>query len=429
MRSKFKYWLIIFILIYWCSASIVGHTYHYSYMWSDEEGYYIYLPAIFINGGFENMPVRTKYEYKPFPGTNKVATRFTYGVAFLELPFFLIARAYQFLFMNSKDDPYAEVYSISILTAACFYLTLGFYFLYNVLISCYKDTKLAVSTLIILFFGTNILYYTSRQAGMSHIYTFFLVCALLYYLRDFYEKNILINYINIGFILSLIILIRPTNVIFILLVFFYNVQSTIDLKERIKKVLNNSKKLAFIPLIGLLIALPQVYYWHYISGKWIINIYSEIFDQHFNWRQPHMFQIFFSLCNGFLVYNPIMLFGVIGIVMLSLKNELNGRLIFSIFLIIAYILSCWALWWFGGAYGYRSFIDFYPLLAFGIAYYLQKIFKIKYRWFFYANIIIVTIFVFVNIRMVSYFYNFQVEPNGENSTFFWDALSRCFWLN
>ena len=37
-------------------------------IWSDAEGYYLYLPATFIYNGFEDIPVKTKSELKPYEG-------------------------------------------------------------------------------------------------------------------------------------------------------------------------------------------------------------------------------------------------------------------------------------------------------------------------------------------------------------------------
>ena len=68
------------------------------------------LQAIFIHGTFEDIPVITKYEYRPYPGTKKIATRFTYGVALMELPFFGIAQlsrkiqGYSLLSSNGKRE-------------------------------------------------------------------------------------------------------------------------------------------------------------------------------------------------------------------------------------------------------------------------------------------------------------------------------------
>ena len=54
-------------------------------IWSDAEGYYLYLPAVFIYGGFEGIPYRTTVQFSNYPGTEKVFTKYTCGVAMLEM--------------------------------------------------------------------------------------------------------------------------------------------------------------------------------------------------------------------------------------------------------------------------------------------------------------------------------------------------------
>ena len=55
------------------------------------EGYYVYLPATFIYGGFTKEAVRDTNYIRPWPGTDKIYTKYTSGVAVLEAPFFALA--------------------------------------------------------------------------------------------------------------------------------------------------------------------------------------------------------------------------------------------------------------------------------------------------------------------------------------------------
>ena len=54
------------------------------------------------------------------------------------------------------------------------------------------------------------------------------------------------------------------------------------------------------------------------------------------------------------------------------------RLILAILLLALYIFSSWWCWWFGGAFGYRSLVEFYALLAFPFAYFSTIIFQSKW---------------------------------------------------
>ncbi len=127
-KIKIPYWLIVTLLTYIYGSWLVDNKHHLRYNWSDAEGYNLYLPALFIYGTFENIPIRTTYEYPPYEGTNKILTRFTYGIALMQAPFWLLAHLSRWIQGLPLDDPWGNDYSVAILLAACFYASLGLYF-------------------------------------------------------------------------------------------------------------------------------------------------------------------------------------------------------------------------------------------------------------------------------------------------------------
>ncbi len=63
-------------------------------IWSDMEGYYVYLPSVFIYNDFVKEAVRDTNYIKPHPISGKTYTKYTCGVALMEMPFFLATHAY-----------------------------------------------------------------------------------------------------------------------------------------------------------------------------------------------------------------------------------------------------------------------------------------------------------------------------------------------
>ncbi len=304
---KFRYYLLLAALSYWLGSTIIHNNHSAYFLSSDPEGYYMYLPAIFIYGTFENYPTRTPAEYKFFPNTHKMATRFTYGVAFMEAPFFFAAQLSRKIQGLSTDDGYANDMSVALLFAGCFYTALGLFFMEKILRRYFENEKTVWFTMITLYFGTNLMFYAIREPTMSHAYTFCLTAALVFYLPQFYNLPPSVkSTLRIGFLLGLITLIRPTNILFIPFALLFDAFSLEKIKNRLQWFLKNIKTLWLIPLVILLIAVPQMLYWHYLSGKWILNIYKEIHDQTFNWSTPQFYKIFFHPCNGFLLYTPLM---------------------------------------------------------------------------------------------------------------------------
>lgn len=414
MTFKFKHVLIIFfILSYILGSALVGHKHKGHYLNSDGEGYYLYLPAVFIYKTFENLPVNTPEQYLPYPNTNKIATRFNYGVALMELPFFLIAQALQYLQNLPLDNAYSNNMCIMVLIASCFYSLLGIYFLHQLLIEKYNRTVVYFS-LAALYLGTNLFWYTIREPAMSHSYSFFLISVLLYKINTlFQEKPNVKDILIVSLVLALITLIRPVNGILYGLILCYNVFLFKDFLTRIFW-LSKNKILIFLPITLFLVFLPQMYYWHYLSGKWLLNTYEVLHQQSFNWSQPHFFDIFFSIHNGFFVYTPIMILAVLGLFFMSFQQNNNGRLLLFLCALLAFICACWSMWWFGHSAGFRPFIDFYPLLVFGLAYFLNFSFN-KNGFLKYGVKLLVLTLILFNIRILITPFYWDVQPNDNSA--------------
>ena len=413
MAFKFKHVLIIlFILSYILGSALVGHKHKEHYLSSDGEGYYLYLPAVFIYKTFENIPVNTPDQYKPYPNTNKIATRFTYGVALMELPFFLISQASRYFQNLPLDSAYSNDMCVLVLIASCFYSILGLYFIHQLLIEKFSKT-VVYFTLAALYLGTNLFWYTIREPAMSHSYSFFLVSVLLYKTNTLFKTKPSVKAIlGVSIVLALITLIRPVNGILYLLIPFYGVASLRDFKDRMAWIIGN-KLHFFLPSTLLLVFLPQMYYWHYLSGKWLLNTYALLHEQSFNWSNPHLWDVFFSIHNGFFVYTPMMILALFGLLMMVFKREENGVLFLILFSILAFICACWFMWWFGHSVGFRPFIDFYPLLVGGLAYFLSFAFA-KNNYLKYATQLVVLTLILVNIRILITPFYWDVQPN-ENS--------------
>ena len=201
-------WVLVFI------ACIFVTNYFHSgkkingVIWSDQEGYYIYLPAVFIHGGFENVPFINGcgiYETENGPRT---FTKYTYGVALLESPFFLVAHAAAPLFGYERDGR-SLPYIWSIMLAAIAYMLIGLWLLSRLLSELTFGRTITWLIPLGILLGTNLFYYTFREAGMSHVYSFFLFSVLIYASHRRSQSPRLKWNLLTAVPLALIILIRP----------------------------------------------------------------------------------------------------------------------------------------------------------------------------------------------------------------------------
>lgn len=153
-------------------------------LWADQTGYYVYLPAFFIydfdaKSLPENITERTGKGFSLDRNTGKIQTKYTCGVALLQTPFFLAMHAYHH-WKKPHQDGFSGRYHQVPHWAALFYGVLGLLLLYHFLRHYYSG-RASFGAIAVLFLGTNLSYYTIDHTGMSHVYSFFLFVAFLFF--------------------------------------------------------------------------------------------------------------------------------------------------------------------------------------------------------------------------------------------------------
>lgn len=338
-------------------------------IWSDAEGYYIYLPALLIHGGFEQAPfVNGCTRYNGPDGVERTFTKYTCGVALLQSPFVFAGHAAAPLLGYERDGRSAP-YAWGILFAAVVYMALGLYFLSRWLSTWFGPTTIAAVVLLI-FLSTNLFYYTVREAGMSHVYSFFLFALFLFSTQRFRGGHgywIWPTFLS----LALIVLIRPTNAVVALAPFL--VGSSIS-DECHFWWARRWQMFAFIPVLAI-VFIPQLIYWKHITGHWLWYSYG---NEGFSlWLRPKMLSVLFSPQNGLFLYTPLMAVVAYGM-WLHIKEQMPGRWMNPVILLIAtYTFGSWWAWWFGGAFGHRCYVEFYALMCLPLGHALVQLSKQK----------------------------------------------------
>jgi hypothetical protein len=396
MKSILKSTLVI-ILFIGCIGFVLmsgDQLVRKNHIWSDQEGYYLYLPALMIYGDFKELPIRSKkvFEFENQNGEKYVYTKYTYGVALMQLPFFLIVHLFQKVFNPLEATGYSMAYSQMIWIAALAYVLCSLWMLYRILRHNWSAGISAITTGL-LFFGTNLLHYTIGEPGMSHAYSFFLLTLLLTLTEKQLkhpDKRWLVFWIIL--ILSLIFLIRPVNVIVAIYPLF-RLWHVYWGKLRSNGIFIINALL----LAGLLIFL-QLVLWKEMTGSW--TWYSYMHEPGFiYWTRPRLLSVLISIENGWFIYTPLAMFMILGLVSGLAKFKKQFISIGMIFCVIWYISSSWWKWNFGMAFGYRPFIEYYALLALPLAYILDRIYSWKNRFPRIATSIILILLVFINIGL------------------------------
>ncbi|MBK8364441.1 MAG: hypothetical protein IPL24_12445 [Bacteroidetes bacterium] len=95
----------------------------------------------------------------------------------------------------------------------------------------FSDSTIAI-TILFMGIGTNILCYASQSAPMPHVYLFCMIAIFFYYTTQWNHTPTIKNSLLIGLTSGLISLIRPSDIIIVLLFALYGVTGLKDLRSR-----------------------------------------------------------------------------------------------------------------------------------------------------------------------------------------------------
>lgn len=194
-------------------------------VWADASGYFIYLPATFYYSW--NAALMPPESVKLFGDgfflqeDGVISTKYTYGVSLLLSPFYTICDLVWRLGTDATAMPGMSItHQRAVLIGGVFYATVGCYMLSSWL-QRYSEPMAAIIWTLILFSGSNLLFYSIESMGMSHVYSFALFSTLMLLLQRLGDQGGIKPLANgwwllLGAMLGLTVVLRPTNIMFFL---------------------------------------------------------------------------------------------------------------------------------------------------------------------------------------------------------------------
>lgn len=393
MKHLYKFlFVILYGLLVFLTLNRHSRNEYFMYrseIWSDKAGYYIYQP-VWLHYGLHQRAYpadivgRTGFGFSFDSLTGLMQNKYTCGVAMMQMPFTLIASA----FGAANDEfpvGFTPLHHTMINIAGISWLWFGLLFLFLFLREYVSDAS-AFTTILLVLIATNLFNYGVFETGMSHVYSFALAAYSLWAWNQFFtlEKKTFLLIISIGLVSGLLVLIRPTNLLIVgasmMLCFLHS-------EQRALKGLLQLKVLALMALAALLMFIPQIVFWHITTGHFVHYSYG---DEGFIWSRPMLSNILFAPNNGLLLYSPFVAILVLCAGYLSWKRQWSGIIPLSLFALTAYIFSCWWDYDFGCTFGYRSYIEYYPLLSLPFALCFSRVYQASkiFRFSFYTLLVI-----------------------------------------
>ncbi len=338
----------------------------------DAFGYYLYLPFGLIYNDltfsdlsvinavveqYDNTP--TLYQLVAAENGNQVI-KYPIGLAIMMLPFFLIGHLASMLF-GFPMDGFSLPYEVMVFVGHCFYVLLGIWYLRKVLL-VYFSPLITGLVILCIVVGTNFLGLGTASMGSSHIPLFALHAIGLYWVYRWHENPTLKLSIGLGALIGLMIITRPTEILFLLIPLFWGVKSIKGFFQKYKNLFQKEYlNFAFLVLALIAVGFIQLIYWKTITGYWFYYSYDNA-GEGFEFLNSYTWEFLFSFRKGWLLYTPLMIFALIGLFFGIRKFSFGfGLLIFAVLNI--WVLSSWSCWWYAESFGQRSIVQSYPEMA------------------------------------------------------------------
>jgi hypothetical protein len=382
----------------------------------DALGYYLYLPSIFIYHDYKELnwldSIDRKYSVTGGNGWQAMKAdngnyvfKYLGGVAFMQLPFFLVAHAYARQ-SHYPPDGFSPPYQYALGFGIIFYCLLATLLLRRSLLHYFSDGTTAL-TIVMVCLATNFVQYAAVDSGQSHAYIFLLYAAVLYTTLGWHQRPGIAWAALTGYIIGLATMSRPTEAIMLFIPLMWNTHTTVAARAKWQAVKQHKTHIYFAAAAGLAGILPQLIYWKSATGSFIFDVGSK-----WDFLNPH-FRVLFGWEKGWFIYTPVTLLFITG--MFFIRRFPFRKSVLWFCLLNIYIIIAWSDWRYGGSYSTRALVQSYPLFALPFAALADRIITNKWRIPFY---LLCAWLLFVNLFQVRQYCSTVLHYNDMNRKYY-----------
>lgn len=341
---------------------------HRTVISSDGEAYCAYLWGVFIDGGLDH--VQAGHHVFDTSPQGRVIKGFA-GTAVVQAPFFLLGHAVAKI-TGLPPDGRSVPYHIAIGLCGLCCMAFGLWQMRGLLRSFDVPDGTVAAVLLLLVFGTGLLYYTVMAPSMAHVPAFaglaWSFAAVRRYAITPTSRRLLLCACAMG----LVGLIRPPDVLaFIALpmLFMHGARTAAALRH-----LRGNGWVGLLVMLAFLVVQPLA--WHAQTGAWFVQPYAA---EGFLWGRPMTWSVLFGARKGLFFYWPSLLIAIPGLWYMFRRNVLGaGAWVIAISAVV-YATGCWWVWYYAHSYGMRPLVDVLVLFALPMGFALDAL-RGRWRW-------------------------------------------------
>lgn len=356
------------------------------YLRSDEWCYYTISKNIIDKNSFvsDTRPEYFDYmEHVKETYNGKYISVCSPGTALIQLPNLIVANffkgdktIYNDYFMAYNGHTIWE--GIASVFTAMFAGITSLILIYKILRHLKFSERNSVVTTGLTFICSYAVWYIFLNSSFTHIYEILcLTSVIFFFLKSKGSKR---YSLLLGIGIGLMILVRPTLLPVALLIGIY-------------LLFNKRFNDLFYLIVGGFPELIIFLVYNYVSyGSALSTGYSTVRSENFAFTTFNGLNVILSPYRGWLVYSPIFIFAIIGLVILLKRYRFLARLSILGIASGVIIYGFWPSWWGGGSYGQRFLLYALPFCAIGLANFFSFIKTKGYKNFVYVLVFLTFIY-------------------------------------
>jgi len=341
-------------------SPLIDHNFSFSsdFQYPEEE-----LEKIFLNDHFVDNPV-TK--------TGHLPNFYSVGPAMLWSPFLIVTHlavlGLGHLGWRIAPDGHSWPYLAALTGATALYGFAGL-FLSFALARKFVEERWAFWATIGVWFGSSLPVYLYLLPAWSHTHSVFANALFLWYWLRTRGTRTSGQWLKLGLLSGLMMDVYQLNAVLILAVAYEALSTYAGIWssgagrwEMFAKAFRLHILYGLGALLGLLptFVTRQIVFGNPFSvGPYTLRLW--------NWTSPVFSLVLFSTSHGLLVFTPILVLALAGLIYLRRLNQTVGTTCLLITLVFYWLISCFP-WWYGAVgFGNRFFVSLTPIFILGLA--------------------------------------------------------------
>jgi MFS family permease len=313
--------------------------------------------------------------------TGHLDNHFTVGPAILWSPFLILAHV-GVLFARAMGssvaaDGFSAPYRITMALATAFFGFLGLLLAFR-LARQYVEERWALLATLSIWWAGSLPVYMYFNPSWSHAHSSFVVALFLWYWHQTRSSRSLAQWLLLALITGLMLNVYYANamVLAVLVVeaarqylaaFRRDAHAGASASPHLSDLLLRHFLFGAVLLICL---LPTFITRYIIYGGALESGYIPLKD--WLWRSPALLEVFFSANHGLLVWTPILLFAIAGLILFRWREPRVGAPFLAALLAFYLFIACYPDWAGISSYGNRFFVSLTALFILGLGVFLDR---------------------------------------------------------